>query len=138
MAAIEVRLGPSRKITGGARLGVERDSEPPAIEAFVALFMGYPRRSPRRWSRRADRGRASCRSGAPPLTENTDCAVVEECNHYSERGDFQAVCGNPVFIIEDRDQDFVTGCQKFPESSIVRRDVGVSTPNDAAYRYDGR
>jgi hypothetical protein len=65
----------------------------------------------------------------------TDFAVAEECNRYSECGDYKAVYGNLVFIIEYRDQDFTVRCQAFPELSIVRRDVNVSTPGNGSYVY---
>ncbi len=67
----------------------------------------------------------------------TDFAVAEECNRYSECGDYQAVYGDLVFIIEYRDQDFTAGCKDFPELSIVRRDVNVSKPGSASYVYKG-
>jgi hypothetical protein len=67
----------------------------------------------------------------------TDFAVAEECNRYSECGDYKAGYGDLVFVIEYRDQDFTAGCQKYPELSIVRRDVNVSTPGSAGYVYQG-
>ncbi len=67
----------------------------------------------------------------------TDFAVAEECNRYSECGDYQAEYGDLVFIIEYRDQDFTAGCKDFPGLSIVRRDVKVSTPGSASYVYKG-
>lgn len=67
----------------------------------------------------------------------TDFAVAEECNRYSECGDYKSVYGDLVFVIEYRDQDFSAGCKNFPELSIVRRDVGVSTPKSASYVYQG-
>ena len=70
-------------------------------------------------------------------TMGTDFAVAEECNRYSECGDYKAVYGDLVFIIEYRDQDFSAGCKNFPELSIVRRDVKVSTPGAASYVYHG-
>lgn len=67
----------------------------------------------------------------------TDFAVAEECNRYSECGDYQSAYGDLVFIIEYRDQDFAAGCQDFPELSIVRRDVEVTTPGSGTYKYEG-
>ncbi len=67
----------------------------------------------------------------------TDFAVSEECNRYSECGDYQASYGDLVFIIEYRDQDFAAGCKDFPELSIVRRDVAVTTPGSGTYKYEG-
>lgn len=67
----------------------------------------------------------------------TDFAVAEECNRYSECGDYKAAYGDLVFVIEYRDQDFDAGCKNFPELSIVRRDVDVTTPGSGTYVYKG-
>lgn len=67
----------------------------------------------------------------------TDFAVAEECNRYSECGDYKAGYGDLVFVIEYRDQDFSAGCKAFPELSIVRRDVNVSKPGATGYKYEG-
>ena len=66
----------------------------------------------------------------------TDFAVAEECNRWNECGDYQAVYGNLVFVIEYREQDFQTGCANFAELSIVLRDVNVTTPASSSYVYD--
>lgn len=66
----------------------------------------------------------------------TDFAVAEECNRWNECDQYQAVYGNRVFVIEYRDQDFTNGCTNFPELSIVRRDLNVSTPRSSSYVYD--
>jgi hypothetical protein len=70
-------------------------------------------------------------------TMGTDFAVVEECNRYSECDTFKSAYGNLVFIVEYRLQDFQTGCSKYPELSIVLRDVNVSTPGSSSYVYQG-
>jgi hypothetical protein len=67
----------------------------------------------------------------------TDFAVVEECNRWDECGDFQAVYGDLIFIIEYRKQDFDKGCKEHPELSIVLRDLDVSTPSSSSYVFDG-
>jgi hypothetical protein len=67
----------------------------------------------------------------------TDFAVAEECNHYDECGDYQATYGDLVFVIEYSDADFTKGCKDFPELSIVRRDVDVTTPGSGTYEYEG-
>lgn len=66
----------------------------------------------------------------------TDFAVAEECNRYKECGDYVDVYGDLVFVIEYRDQDFEFGCENFPQLSIVRRDLDVSTPDEASYVHD--
>ena len=67
----------------------------------------------------------------------TDFAVVEECNRYSECDTYTAVYGNLIFVIEYRLQDFQVGCSKYPELSIVLRDLDVSTPSSSSYVYQG-
>ncbi len=67
----------------------------------------------------------------------TDFAVVEECNRFNECGDFTAVYGNQIYVIEYRQQDFDAGCTSFPDVSIVLRDLNLVTPANGAYVYDG-
>jgi hypothetical protein len=66
----------------------------------------------------------------------TDFAVAEECNRWDECGEYQTVYDNRVFVIEYRDSDFAAGCSDFPELSIVRRDLDLSTPASSGYVYD--
>ena len=68
---------------------------------------------------------------------DTDFAVVEECNHYDECGNFTRVYGDAVLVIEYRRQDFDKGCKAFPQLSIVLRDVDLVTPASKAYVYGG-
>jgi hypothetical protein len=68
---------------------------------------------------------------------DTDFAVVEECNHYDECGDFTKVYGDAVLVIEYRRADFDKGCKAFPELSIVLRDQDLVTPAAKAYVYAG-
>lgn len=67
----------------------------------------------------------------------TDFAVAEECNRFNECGDYTAVYGNQVYVIEYRRGDFDAGCTNFPNLSIVLRDVELRTPGAGAYVYDG-
>ncbi len=67
----------------------------------------------------------------------TDFAVAEECNRWSECGDYQEAYGDRVFVIEYRQQDFTAGCADFPELSIVLRDLNVTAPGSGSYVYDG-
>lgn len=67
----------------------------------------------------------------------TDFAVVEECNRYSECGDFTSAYGDHVFIIEYRSSDFSTGCSRYPNLSIVLRDVNLVTPGSGGYVRQG-
>jgi hypothetical protein len=74
----------------------------------------------------------------PRIAEmGTEFAVAEECNRWSECGDYQEVYGNLVFVIEYRRSDFAAGCSDFPELSIVLRDLDVSTPDSGSYVFDG-
>jgi hypothetical protein len=61
----------------------------------------------------------------------TDFAVVEECNRWDECDAFTRVYGNQVYIIEYRQQDFAKGCSRYPQLSIVLRDVPLSTKTTA-------
>ncbi len=70
-------------------------------------------------------------------TMGTDFAIVEECNRYSECDTFKSTYGNLLFLVEYRLQDFQTGCSKYPELSIVLRDVDVSPPSSSSYVYQG-
>ncbi|MCB9649446.1 MAG: endo alpha-1,4 polygalactosaminidase [Deltaproteobacteria bacterium] len=67
----------------------------------------------------------------------TDFAVVEECNRYDECDAFTGAYGDQVYIIEYRRQDFDTGCAQYPGLSIIFRDVNLTTPGSASYRYSG-
>jgi hypothetical protein len=67
----------------------------------------------------------------------TDFVVAEECNRYSECGDYVASYGEHVLVIEYRRADFDAGCRDFPNLSIVLRDVDLVTPGDAGYVYEG-
>jgi len=66
----------------------------------------------------------------------TDFSVAEECNRWSECGDYQEAYGDRVFVIEYRQQDFEAGCADFPELSIVLRDLNVTAPGSGTYVYD--
>ncbi len=67
----------------------------------------------------------------------TDFAVAEECNRYDECGDYTAVYGDQVYVIEYRRRDFDAGCRDFPELSTVLRDLQLRGPGAAGYVYDG-
>ncbi len=67
----------------------------------------------------------------------TDFAVVEECNHYNECDTFTTAYGGFVIMIEYDRTDFMTGCTKYPQLSIILRDRNLVTPGNAAYVYDG-
>jgi hypothetical protein len=67
----------------------------------------------------------------------TDFAVAEECDRYQECGAYTAGYADHVIVIEYRQADFDTGCQAFPQLSIVLRDLNLVTPSDAGYVYAG-
>lgn len=66
----------------------------------------------------------------------TDFVVSEECNHYDECDDYLATYGDAVLMIEYSDADFAKGCAGYPQISIVRRDLDLTTPGDPQYVYD--
>jgi len=88
------------------------------------------------------RGLAISQKNAPEIAGRraemaTDFAVAEECNRYSECGDYTAAYGDQVFIIEYRRADFDSGCAAYPNLSIILRDLDLVTPADRGYLYQG-
>jgi hypothetical protein len=65
----------------------------------------------------------------------TDFAVSEECNRYSECQMYTAGYGAQVLVIEYRRADFETGCSRYPQLSIVLRDLQLSPPG-AGYVFE--
>ena len=66
---------------------------------------------------------------------DTDFAVAEECNRYTECDAYTRGYGDHVLVIEYRRRDFDPGCAAFPNLSIVLRDVDLVTPTDKGYVY---
>lgn len=66
----------------------------------------------------------------------TDFAVAEECNRYDECDAYRAGYGDTVFVIEYVKANFTTGCQKYPNLSIILRDLNLVTPTTSGYVYD--
>ena len=66
----------------------------------------------------------------------TDFAVSEECNQYDECDDYLGTYGDAVLMIEYTDDAFAAGCAAYPQVSIVRRDLQLTTPGDPNYVYD--
>ena len=66
-----------------------------------------------------------------------DFAVAEECNRWDECAGYVDAYGDLVFVIEYDDPSFDQGCADFPEQSIVRRDLELTTPDSSNYRFDG-
>jgi hypothetical protein len=63
-----------------------------------------------------------------------DFAVAEECGEWEECGDYVEHFGDQVIVIEYTDEGMATACDGFADTlSIVRRDVGVSTPGSPEY-----
>lgn len=67
----------------------------------------------------------------------TDFVVAEECNTFDECGDYTAVYGDHVIVIEYVRADFSKGCAAFPQLSITLRDRDLVTPGTTGYVYDG-
>lgn len=66
----------------------------------------------------------------------TDFAVVEECNQFRECGDYTAIYGDQIYVIEYREEDFDFGCENFADVSIAFRDLDLVTPTDDGYIYE--
>jgi hypothetical protein len=66
-----------------------------------------------------------------------DFAVAEECNRWDECAVYTGGYGDLVFVIEYDDASFQQGCQDFPQLSIVRRDLLLTTPSGGSYVFDG-
>ncbi len=67
----------------------------------------------------------------------TDFAVAEECDAFGECDSYTAGYGNHVLVIEYDQTSFATGCQAFPQLSIVLRDRKLVTPDQPGYVYAG-
>ncbi|BCJ34304.1 hypothetical protein Athai_18070 [Actinocatenispora thailandica] len=66
-----------------------------------------------------------------------DFAVAEECAEYGECGDYTAVYGDEVFVIEYDRAGFVRACRTVGERlSVVLRDREVTAPGSASYVHD--
>ncbi|MFB9450622.1 endo alpha-1,4 polygalactosaminidase [Dactylosporangium vinaceum] len=78
----------------------------------------------------ADLGAASARQ------IGFDFAVAEECADYNECGDYTAVYGNNVIVIEYSQSQFTKACNSYGSTlSIVLRDVDVTTPGSGSYVF---
>jgi hypothetical protein len=66
-----------------------------------------------------------------------DFAVAEECNQWDECDVYTGGYGDLVFAIEYEDAPFAEGCAAFPQLSIVRRDLLLTTPGSGSYVFDG-
>ena len=66
-----------------------------------------------------------------------DFAVAEECNQWDECDVYTGGYGDLVFAIEYEDAPFQEGCTAFPQLSIVRRDLLLTTPGSGSYVFDG-
>ncbi len=67
-----------------------------------------------------------------------DFAIAEECARYNECGDYTAVYGNKVIVIEYKYKYFAAACASSSIGgalSVVRRDLDVTTPSSTSYRY---
>jgi len=67
----------------------------------------------------------------------TDFVVAEECNRFDECEVYLDAYGDHVLMVEYRPADFDTGCAAYPTSSIVLRDLDLSTSDAAGYVFDG-
>jgi hypothetical protein len=66
-----------------------------------------------------------------------DFAVAEECGRYGECGDYTAVYGSHVIVVEYTKSAFTKACNGFGSTlSVVLRDVNVTAPGSGSYKYD--
>ncbi|WAS95154.1 endo alpha-1,4 polygalactosaminidase [Nannocystis punicea] len=63
----------------------------------------------------------------------TDFAVAEECNTYEECDDYIGTYGDAVLMVEYVEADFMTGCEQYPQMSIVLRDLDLLAPGSPDY-----
>lgn len=66
----------------------------------------------------------------------TDFAVAEECNTYEECDDYIGTYGDAVLMVEYVEADFMTGCEQYPQMSIVLRDLELNAPWTPGYVRD--
>jgi hypothetical protein len=67
----------------------------------------------------------------------TDFAIAEECNAYNECAGYTRAYGQHVLIVEYKRAAFERGCGKYPNLSIVLRDVNLTKPGARRYVYEG-
>ncbi len=66
-----------------------------------------------------------------------DFAIAEECGRYNECGDYKAVYGNNLIVIEYTSNAYTKACTAVGASvSVVRRDVNVTAPGSSTYVYN--
>lgn len=66
----------------------------------------------------------------------TDFAVVESCNEFSECNAYIEQYGNAVLMIEYQRTHFSRGCASYPGFGIVLRDLQLTAPGNGAYVFD--
>lgn len=85
------------------------------------------------------KGLAIAQKNTPELAGNRkhnglDFAVAEECGQYGECGDYTNSFGDNVIVIEYTSGGLSKACAGYRNRlSIVRRDVGVTTPGSGKY-----
>jgi hypothetical protein len=75
--------------------------------------------------------------GSAGKAAGLDFAVAEECQDWDECGDYTAVYGNHVIVIEYTKSPFKKACKAYGATlTIVLRDVLVTPPGSKTYQYD--
>lgn len=65
-----------------------------------------------------------------------DFVIAEECGRYRECDAYRRVFGRRIIDIEYTDAGFTRACRTMGEQvSVIRRDVGLGTPDSDRYRY---
>jgi hypothetical protein len=104
-----------------------------AAVAYAELLTNYAHR----------RGLAVAQKNTPALGRRTarlridfDFAIAEQCGRYRECRSYSAIYGNHVLDIEYDRAGFRRACASVGRRiAVVLRDVQVSTPSSARYRY---
>jgi hypothetical protein len=70
-------------------------------------------------------------------TVGFDFVIAEQCARYNECEAYRRVHGNRMIAVEYGAADFREACRTIgDEVSVVRRDLGVSTPDSRRYVFD--
>lgn len=89
------------------------------------------------------RGLAVAQKNVPEFDRRTsravigfDFAIAEQCGRYRECSRYTSLFGGRVLDVEYDDEGFRRACASVgARISVVRRDVGVTRPGSATYRY---
>lgn len=89
-------------------------------------------------------GLAVAQKNTPQLAARTsrrvigfDFVIAEECGRYRECDAYRRVFGRRIIDIEYTDGGFARACHAMGDRvTVIRRDVGLRTPDSSRYRYE--